>query len=98
MIEHLDSPAGLVETAVALLKPGGYLIVGAPYHDYLKNLAISILNKWDVHHGVHWDGGHIKFFSKRTLRELVLRNGFQETTIHCYGQLPWLWKHIICAA
>jgi 2-polyprenyl-6-hydroxyphenyl methylase/3-demethylubiquinone-9 3-methyltransferase len=88
----------LIETAVALLKPGGYLIVGTPYHGYLKNLAISVLNKWDAHHGVHWDGGHIKFFSERTLGELVLQHDFQQVTFHFYGRLPWLWKHMICTA
>ena len=98
VIEHLYRPAALVETAAALLKPGGYLIVGTPYHGYLKNLAISVLNKWDSHHGVDWDGGHIKFFSKRTLRDLVVRHGFREATLHCYGRLPWLWKHMICVA
>ncbi len=98
VIEHLYRPAALVEAAAALLKPGGYLILGTPYHGYLKNLAISVLNKWDAHHGVHWDGGHIKFFSVRTLRDLVARHGFQELTLRGYGRLPWLWKHMICVA
>lgn len=98
VIEHLYRPAALVETAAALLKPGGYLVLGTPYHGYLKNLAISVLNKWDAHHGVHWDGGHIKFFSERTLRELVEQRGFRDARFHCYGRLPWLWKHMICVA
>jgi 2-polyprenyl-6-hydroxyphenyl methylase/3-demethylubiquinone-9 3-methyltransferase len=96
VIEHLYRPDALVGTAAALLKPGGYLIVGTPYHGYLKNLATTVLNKWDSHHGVHWNGGHIKFFSKRTPRELVVRHGFQQARFHCYGRLPWLWKHMIC--
>jgi SAM-dependent methyltransferase len=98
VIEHLYRPAALIEAAATLLKPGGYLIVGTPYHGYLKNLAISVLNKWDFHHGVSWDGGHIKFFSVRTLRDLVARHGFRDVTFHCYGRLPWLWKHMICVA
>lgn len=98
VIEHLYRPAVLIEAAAALLRPGGYLIVGTPYHGYLKNLAISALGKWDAHHGVHWDGGHIKFFSLRTLRNLVARHGFQDLTFHCYGRFPWLWKHMICMA
>ena len=98
VIEHLYRPATLIETAAALLKPGGHMIVGTPYHGYLKNLAISVLNKWDAHHGVHWDGGHIKFFSERTLRALVVRHGFKQTRFHFYGRMPWLWKHMICVA
>lgn len=98
VIEHLYRPAALVEAAAALLRPGGYLVLGTPYHGYLKNLAISVLGKWDSHHGVHWDGGHIKFFSARTLRDLVLRHGFREPTVRCYGRVPGLWKHMICIA
>lgn len=98
VIEHLYRPAVLIEVAATLLKPGGYLIVGTPYHGYLKNLAISILNKWDAHHGVHWDGGHIKFFSEKTLRKLVVQHGFQHASFHFYGRMPLLWKHMICVA
>lgn len=98
VIEHLYRPAAMIETVAALLKPGGCLIVGTPYHGYLKNLAISIAGKWDAHHGVHWDGGHIKFFSERTLRALVGRHGFTETKFHFYGRVPWLWKHMVCVA
>ena len=98
VIEHLYRPAALLEAAAVLLRPGGYLILGAPYHGYLKNLAISVLNKWDAHHGVHWDGGHIKFFSIRTLRALVVRHGFENPAFHRYGRVPYLWKHMICVA
>ncbi|MCX7140562.1 MAG: methyltransferase domain-containing protein [Proteobacteria bacterium] len=98
VIEHLYRPSSLIETAVLLLKPGGVLLVGTPYHGYLKNLAIGVLDKWDAHHGVDWDGGHIKFFSVRTLRELVSRHGFGDIRFTFYGRLPWLWKNMICAA
>lgn len=98
VVEHLYRPALLVESAAALLRPGGYLILGTPYHGYLKNLALSVLNKWDKHHGVHWDGGHIKFFSVRTLAELVAGHGFQVLGFHRFGRCVGLWKHMICVA
>lgn len=98
VIEHLYRPAALIEAAGQLLSPGGYLIVGTPYHGYIKNLAISVLNRWDSHHGVHWDGGHIKFFSVRTLSDLVVRHGFELLAIYCHGRVPYLWKHMICVA
>ena len=34
----------------------------------------------------------------RTLRDLVARHGFRDLAFHCYGRLPWLWKHMICVA
>ena len=98
VIEHLYRPADLIETAVHLLRPGGVLIVGTPYHGYWKNLAISVVGKWDEHHGVHWQGGHIKFFSVKTLTGLVTSAGFIDVTFRYYGRVPWLWKNMICIA
>jgi 2-polyprenyl-3-methyl-5-hydroxy-6-metoxy-1,4-benzoquinol methylase len=98
VIEHMYRPSDLLETAAQLLKPQGHLIITAPYHGYLKNLALSIFNKWDNHHTVEWDGGHIKFFSVRTLRTLVAVQGFADIRFSFYGRFPWLWKNMICYA
>lgn len=97
VIEHLYRPMSLIETAAAILKPGGRLIICTPYHGYLKNVAISVLGQWDAHHGVMWDGGHIKFFSPATLAAVV-RRGFRIDGFEYYGRLPWLWKNMICLA
>lgn len=98
VIEHLYRPADLIEVAATLLKSEGHIIIGTPYHGYLKNLALSLTNKWDSHHTVDWDGGHIKFFSVRTLRELITGGCFTDTSFTFYGRTPWLWKNMICHA
>ena len=98
VIEHLYHPAELIRTAHAIVKPGGRLIVGTPYHGYLKNVAIALLGKWDAHHSVHWDGGHIKFFSVPTLRAMVEGCGFADTRFAYYGRFQWLAKNMICTA
>lgn len=98
VIEHLYYPGLLLDAARDILRPGGRLIVGTPYHGYLKNLAISALGKWDSHHTVAWDGGHIKFFSVATLRALVEGRGFEDARFHFYGRAPFLWKNMICTA
>ncbi len=98
VVEHLYRPSALVRAAARLLRPGGLLVLGTPYHGYLKNLAISLLGQWDRHHTVSWDGGHIKFFSVRMLRQLVEGNGFSVTGFHFHGRTRWLWKNMICLA
>jgi 2-polyprenyl-3-methyl-5-hydroxy-6-metoxy-1,4-benzoquinol methylase len=98
VIEHLYRPANLLECAVSILKPGGQLLVGTPYHGYLKNLALSVTGKMDSHFTVLDDGGHIKFFSVRTLSQLITSHGFAELTYSFYGRAPWLWKNMICCA
>lgn len=97
VVEHLYRPMTLIETADALLRPGGHLVVSTPYHGYLKNLAIALLGRWDAHHGVHWDGGHIKFFSVPTLRTLV-SSRFDVQRFEYFGRVRGLWKNMICIA
>lgn len=98
VIEHLYHPKDLVETAMAVLKPGGTLVIGTPYHGYLKNLAIAALGKWDSHHAVHWDGGHIKFFSVITLRNMIEEQGFVPEQVFYFGRIKAFAKNMIWVA
>jgi len=98
VIEHLYRPSVLLNSAFQILRPAGHLILGTPYHGYLKNIVFSVLNKWDKHHGVDWDGGHIKFFSVKTLGSLLARHDFINMNFYFCGRLPWLWKNMICHA
>jgi SAM-dependent methyltransferase len=95
VIEHLVLPRNLPRFAARVLKPGGYLIVSTPYHGYLKNLAIVLLGRWDAHHDPLWDGGHIKFWSARTLRSLMEHEGFVFERFLGAGRFPWFWKSMV---
>ena len=98
VIEHLYRPAVLLEVASDLLKPDGQILIGTPYHGYLKNLALSLSGRMDSHFGALDDGGHIKFFSVRTLSSLLQRHGFVDLKFDFYGRGPWLWMNMICHA
>lgn len=98
VIEHLYSPHLLLSFAKSLLKPGGTLILSTPYHGYLKNLAVSIFGKWDHHHNPLWYGGHIKFFSRATLTQLLTEGGYEVIDFIGAGRLPYLWKSMILVA
>ncbi len=98
VIEHMYRPSDLLATAASALKPGGELLLGTPYHGYLKNLALALSGKLDSHFNVVDDGGHIKFFSVKTLSQLVTNHGFKDLTFTYYGRAPWLWMNMICYA
>lgn len=98
VVEHLFSPHLLPTFARQIVRRGGYLIISTPYHGYLKNLALSVSNKWDKHHTPLWHGGHIKFWSRQTLTQLLERNGFKVMAFHGAGRFPWLWKSMILVA
>ncbi|HEY9673834.1 MAG TPA: methyltransferase domain-containing protein [Waterburya sp.] len=97
VIEHLLYPRELVRAAKKCLKPNGHLIVTTPYHGYLKNLAIALLGKMDQHFDPLWDGGHIKFFSVSTLRELLETENYTEIQFKFSGRVPFLWKSMLCS-
>ena len=69
VIEHLYQPRAFVLFIRSILEAsgGGQFIVTTPYHGYLKNLTIAAANKMDHHLSALWEGGHIKFWSRRTL-------------------------------
>jgi 2-polyprenyl-3-methyl-5-hydroxy-6-metoxy-1,4-benzoquinol methylase len=98
VIEHLYRPADLLEAAHALLKPDGHVLLGTPYHGYLKNLALAVSGRLDSHFSVLHDGGHIKFFSVKTLSQLMLAHSFRDLSFTFFGRAPWLWKNMICHA
>jgi len=95
VVEHLFDPIQLVNTTRDALKEQGFAIISAPYHGYLKNLALSVLDKWDFHHHPGLVGGHIKFWSKPTMKALFERGGFKAVSFHGAGRLPYLWNSMV---
>lgn len=95
VVEHLYAPRTWAQTAFKGLKPGGRFICSTPYHGFLKNLALSLTNKWDDHHTPLWDGGHIKFWSRATLGRLLSETGFVNIGFVGAGRAPYLWKGMV---
>jgi 2-polyprenyl-3-methyl-5-hydroxy-6-metoxy-1,4-benzoquinol methylase len=98
VVEHLYAPHELARFCFEALRPGGTLLISTPYHGYLKNLALSAVNAWDHHHTPLWHGGHIKFWSPRTLGRLLGDAGFELAGFRGVGRLPFLWKSMILIA
>lgn len=95
VIEHLYDPRSFMLGCYAATKSKGKFICSTPYHGYWKNLAIALANGWDRHLSPLFDGGHIKFFSRRTLSALLTETGFEKIQFHGSGRVPFLWKAMI---
>jgi 2-polyprenyl-3-methyl-5-hydroxy-6-metoxy-1,4-benzoquinol methylase len=98
VIEHLYDPMSFLEGCLLALRPGGLFLCSTPYHGYLKNLAISVVNGWNKHANPRHEGGHIRFYSKKTLVQSVLDAGFVGPAVVGSGRTPWLWKSMILTA
>ena len=100
VIEHLYDPRRYVDFCKKILMEGGggEIIISTPYHGYLKNLIISATGKMDTHFTVLWDGGHIKFWSRKTLTQLLEEFGFEIIVFRGSGRFPFLWKSMFIKA
>lgn len=93
--EHCYYPRKFAKTFYDLIADGGVGVLTTPYHGYLKNVALALTGKMDAHFTVLWDGGHIKFFSINTLRQLLEEVGFKNISFRRIGRVPWLAKSIM---
>lgn len=98
VVEHLYDPRLYARNLFNLLEPGGSAIVSTPYHGYVKNLALAVTGKMDHHFHALWDGGHIKFWSIKTLTALLQEAGFREVRFLRVGRIPSLAKSMIAIA
>ncbi len=98
VVEHVFLPRLYIKNCFSFLKPGGILIISTPYHGYLKNLALALFGKLDLHFGPLWDYGHIKFWSRRTLTALLAEAGFEVERFVGAGRAPFLWSSMVIRA
>ncbi|TSJ38527.1 class I SAM-dependent methyltransferase [Mucilaginibacter corticis] len=98
VIEHLYDPEGFINFCKQQLAGSGEIIITTPYHGYLKNLALSLFNKWDTHMDPMWHGGHIKMWSRKTLSKALTDAGFSNVEFIGCGRVPYFYKSMILKA
>lgn len=98
VVEHLYFPRLFAKAVHDLLEDGGTAIISTPYHGYWKNLALALSGKMDAHFTTLWDGGHIKFWSVKTMTALLEEAGFRDIQVHRVGRVPALAKSMIVVA
>jgi 2-polyprenyl-3-methyl-5-hydroxy-6-metoxy-1,4-benzoquinol methylase len=98
VIEHVPSPGQFARRLYDLLEPGGMVVISTPYHGYAKNVALAITGRMDAHFTALWDHGHIKFWSVKTLTQLLTETGFKQISFRRLGRLPILAKSMIASA
>lgn len=98
VVEHVYAPREFAASVFDLVASGGLAVISTPYHGYLKNLTMALTGRLDAHFTALWDHGHIKFWSRRTLRMLLQEAGFGEVVFHRVGRIPPLAKSMIAVA
>jgi len=83
IIEHLINPDNVIKEAHRLLKDGGKFYVSVPYFGLVKRTAISLFFFDDV---FLYNGPHIRFFSEKSFRNILTKNGFKILKIYKLGR------------
>ena len=84
VIEHIYDTENAFSEMARILRSGGKILITTPYHGLIKNLLITlfVFNK-------HFNpiGAHIRFFSKKTLLDLLNKNNLKFVKIGYYGRI-----------
>ncbi len=95
VVEHLLEPQQAINQMARVLRPGGVLILTTPYHGVLKNLWLALFH-FEQHFGV--EGGHIRFFTRRSLGKGLRDAGLQVLEQRGYGRRWPVYKSIFAVA
>lgn len=95
VIEHCPSSREFITAFRALMDTGGVGIISTPYHAWLKTMAVVVTGNFDKHFDPLWEGGHLKFFSIRKLRQLFAEAGLASVQFVRVGRVPFLAKSVV---
>ena len=95
VIEHIGHTDVFLNEINRVLRPGGHLILSTPMHNRLKSLLI-VLFTFERHFNPEFP--HYRFYTKKSLRTVLERRGFEIVEIGYIGRIPILANVIFMVA
>ena len=77
VLEHLYDPWSVLIKLENYLKDAGCLLLSVPNIQHWSVIARLLAGKWDYQEEGILDNTHIRFFTRRSIKELIQRVGFQ---------------------
>jgi len=91
VLEHVFDPYSVIHEIHRVLRPGGTLIIDIPNVASFTNRARILFGRLPVTSGdPGWDGGHLHYFTKYSLDQFLLSEGFEIITRKSTGGRPFL--------
>ncbi len=97
VIEHVFDTDEMFTEFARLLRPGGKLLLTTPYHGWLKDAALLFSGGMERHYHNPY-GEHIRYYSRRTLRQVLARHRLREGAFHGIGRMAYLWRSMFVMA
>jgi 2-polyprenyl-3-methyl-5-hydroxy-6-metoxy-1,4-benzoquinol methylase len=97
VIEHLRDTAGWLSEVRRVLRSGGKLLLSTPDHGRLRMLGWALrMRAFDAHFDPRAD--HLRFYSSRTLTELLEEFGFHDVEARHAGGPPGARRQLLASA
>lgn len=94
VIEHIRNSEKLMNEISRVMQRGGILILSTPYHGFIKNIICAATNFEE-----HFNSGiHIRFFTRKSLRNLLEKNGFEILKYYNVGRFFPVEKSMVVVA
>jgi SAM-dependent methyltransferase len=81
VLEHLHDPRQVLEDAVGLLAPEGRFVISIPNVSHIDARMMLLQGNWEYQADGLLDRTHLRWFTRRSLRELLADVGFVATHV-----------------
>ena len=97
VIEHVADTAGWLSELRRVLRSGGVLLLSTPDHGRLRMLRWALAPRvFDAHFNPRAD--HLRFYTRRTLTELLEDFGFHDVEVRSAGGPPGARRQLLASA
>jgi len=97
VIEHVADTAGWLSELRRVLRSGGELLLSTPDHGRLRMLRWALAPRaFDAHFDPRAD--HLRFYTRRTLTELLEDFGFHDVDVRSAGGPPGARRQLLASA
>jgi 2-polyprenyl-6-hydroxyphenyl methylase/3-demethylubiquinone-9 3-methyltransferase len=95
VVGHVLDTAGFLDEVARVLRGGGSVVLSTEYHGRVK-LAVMALGVFPRHFDPR--GTHIRFYTRRSLREVLVDHGFADVRIRTVNGPPLVRSTMLASA
>lgn len=92
VLEHLQNPWAVIKGAMKVLQPGGAIHIVVPNIAHISIVRRLLQGRFEYSNCGTMDRTHLRWFTRKSLRESLEEAGFEKIAIDVVPQLPYLYN------